>query len=70
MRGAIATSGAAGSVAILLIWVYYSAQILFLGAEFAHVFSQSHGSKVGTGKAAPHREPEQVAPSTWLPQRS
>src|SRR5215472_12743522 len=32
--------GAAGSVAIVLIWVYYSAQILFFGAEFTQVFAR------------------------------
>jgi membrane protein len=33
------TYGAAGSVAVLLFWVYYSAQILFLGAEFTRVYT-------------------------------
>jgi len=32
--------GAAGSLVIVLVWVYYSAQILFLGAEFAHVYAR------------------------------
>jgi membrane protein len=32
--------GAAGSLVIVLVWVYYSAQILFLGAEFTQVWSQ------------------------------
>lgn len=31
--------GAAGSMAVLLFWVYYSAQILFLGAEFTRVYT-------------------------------
>jgi len=34
------TFGAAGSLAILLIWIYYSAQILFLGAEFTQVYTK------------------------------
>lgn len=34
------TYGAAGSLAILLLWVYYSAQIFFLGAEFTQVYGQ------------------------------
>jgi membrane protein len=38
--------GAAGSLVIVLIWVYYSAQILFLGAEFTQVYSQRHGERV------------------------
>jgi membrane protein len=33
------TYGAAGSLAVLLLWVYYSAQILFLGAEFTRVYT-------------------------------
>lgn len=37
--------GAAGSLVILLLWVYYSAQILFFGAEFTQVYSKYHGSR-------------------------
>ncbi|AFY68675.1 ribonuclease BN [Thalassoporum mexicanum PCC 7367] len=36
--------GAAGSLAVVLVWVYYSAQILFLGAEFTKVFAWRWGS--------------------------
>lgn len=36
--------GAAGSLAALLVWVYYSAQIFFLGAEFTREFSLAFGS--------------------------
>jgi len=32
--------GAAGSLVLLLLWVYYSAQILFLGAEFTRVYAE------------------------------
>lgn len=46
--GAVNTSfGAAGSLAVLLIWVYYSAQIFFLGAEFTREFAISFGSLRG-----------------------
>jgi len=38
--------GAAGSLAILLIWIYYSAQILFFGAEFTQVYANLFGSKI------------------------
>jgi len=38
------TYGAAGSVAVLLLWTYYSAQILFLGAEFTKVVAFRPGS--------------------------
>ena len=40
------TFGAAGSLAILLVWVYYSAQILFFGAEFTQVYANRYGSKI------------------------
>lgn len=37
--------GAAGSLVILLLWVYYSAQIFFLGAEFTYVYSRTYGAR-------------------------
>ncbi|HYO76261.1 MAG TPA: YihY/virulence factor BrkB family protein [Thermoanaerobaculia bacterium] len=39
--------GAAGSLVILLVWVYWSAQILFLGAEFTQVYARTFGSLNG-----------------------
>ena len=38
--------GAAGSLVVLLMWVYYSAQIFLLGAEFTRAFAYSRGSHV------------------------
>jgi len=38
--------GAAGSVVVILVWVYYSAQVFLLGAEFTWVFAHRHGSRV------------------------
>jgi membrane protein len=38
--------GAAGSLVILMIWVYYSAQIVFLGAEFTQVYANMYGSRI------------------------
>jgi membrane protein len=38
--------GAAGSLVILLLWVYYSAQIIFLGAEFTQVYARKYGSEI------------------------
>jgi membrane protein len=44
-RSAAASAyGAAGSLVILLLWVYYSAQILFLGAEFTQVYARRYGT--------------------------
>jgi membrane protein len=36
--------GAAGSLVVILVWVYYSAQLFFLGAEFTKVYAQTRGS--------------------------
>jgi len=38
--------GAAGSIIIILIWVYYSAIILYFGAEFTKVYSKAYGKKI------------------------
>lgn len=40
------TYGAAGSLVTVLLWVYYSAQILFLGAEFTQVYAKRYGSRL------------------------
>lgn len=42
--GAASSFGAAGSLIALLLWVYYSAQIFFLGAEFARQYALQLGS--------------------------
>ena len=44
--------GAAGSLALILIWVYYAAQIFFLGAEFVRARAQSFGQEVQPAKHA------------------
>ncbi|HRW04892.1 MAG TPA: YihY/virulence factor BrkB family protein [Caldilineaceae bacterium] len=41
------TYGAAGSLAILLVWTYYSAQVFFLGAEFTQVYARTYGTRWG-----------------------
>lgn len=38
--------GAAGSLAILLVWIYYSGLILFFGAEFTQVYARRYGSRI------------------------
>lgn len=40
------TYGAAGSMIVLLVWVYYAAQIVFLGAEFTQVYANKYGSRI------------------------
>ncbi len=38
--------GAAGSLVVLIVWVYYSSQIFLLGAEFTWVYARRHGSRI------------------------
>ena len=55
--------GAASSVVVLLIWVYYSAQIFLIGAEFTWVFAHRFGSKKDEKRElnAPAPEPRRSA---------
>lgn len=46
------TYGAAGSLVIILAWVYYAAQILFFGAEFTQVYARKYGSQIVPDKYA------------------
>jgi membrane protein len=40
--------GAAASLVVLLVWMYYSAQIFLLGAEFTWLYAHSRGSRGGS----------------------
>ena len=42
--------GAAGSIVIVLVWVYYSAQVFLMGAEFTWVYARTFGSMKGHGQ--------------------
>src|SRR5207247_1868576 len=44
--------GAASSLVVLPLWVYYSAQIFLVGAEFTWLYAQRHGSMAGRAEAA------------------
>jgi membrane protein len=44
--GLASSYGAAGSLIVLLVWVYYSAQIVFFGAEFTKAYAKKFGSHV------------------------
>ncbi|BAZ30200.1 putative ribonuclease BN [Cylindrospermum sp. NIES-4074] len=46
--------GAAGSLVVILAWIYYAAQILFFGAEFTQVYARRYGTRiVPTHRAMP-----------------
>ena len=46
-HSALASSyGVAGSFVVLLVWVYYAAQIFFFGAEFTQVYANRYGSRI------------------------
>ena len=46
------TYGAAGSVVVILVWVYYSAQIILLGAEFTRAYVDEFGGRPATEEYA------------------
>ncbi|HIK30247.1 MAG TPA: YihY/virulence factor BrkB family protein [Oscillatoriales cyanobacterium M59_W2019_021] len=54
--------GAAGSLVIILAWVYYSAQILLFGAEFTQVFARHYGSQIVPDRYA-ERLPAKTRPN-------
>jgi membrane protein len=43
-QGLESTYGAAASIVVVLIWVYYSAQLVLFGAEFTRVYAERYGS--------------------------
>ena len=45
--GVASSFGAAGSLVVLLVWVYYSAQVFLMGAEFTWVYARTYGSMKG-----------------------
>jgi membrane protein len=68
-KSAVASSfGAAGSLVIVFVWVYYSAQIFLMGAEFTWVYARTFGSmreeQAGASDSAPMAAaPAQIAPA-------
>jgi membrane protein len=46
------TYGAAGSMVVLLLWVYYSSMILYFGAEFTKAYAADFGSRITTNQYA------------------
>lgn len=48
-----AAFGTAASIIVVLLWVYYSAQLLFFGAELTQVYARNHGSLSPSDTAFP-----------------
>ena len=46
--------GAAGSIIIILVWVYYTSAILYFGAEFTQVYAECYGGKIRPASYAVH----------------
>jgi len=54
-KGDVGSSfGAFGSIVIVMVWVYYSAQIFLLGAEFTWVYAHARGSRRGEQPQKPN----------------
>lgn len=58
--GAGSTFGAAGSLIIILLWVYYTAAILYIGAEFTQVFAEYKGHHIQPAEYAVHVEQKEI----------
>jgi membrane protein len=54
------TYGAAGSLIVILLWIYYSAVILYIGAEFTQVYTEAHGGVIRPASYAVHVEQKEV----------
>ena len=63
--GIASTYGAAGSMMILLLWVYYSCQILLYGAEFTRVWAARHGARPKPESFAV-KDPDAINPKSAL----
>ncbi|HYQ16300.1 MAG TPA: YihY/virulence factor BrkB family protein [Polyangiaceae bacterium] len=68
-KAAVGSSyGAAGSIIALVVWVYYAAQILFLGAEFTQVQARRRGREIRPSKGAVRLiKSEAAAPDATAP---
>lgn len=58
--GTGSTFGAAGSLIVILVWVYYTAAILYMGAEFTQVFAEYKGHLIQPADFAVHVEQKEV----------
>jgi len=58
------TYGAAGSLIVILLWVYYSALILYFGAEFSKVYAYTYGNKITPNSYAVYVEQKEIEKET------
>ena len=56
MSASSSTYGAAGSLMALLLWVYYTAVILYFGAEFTKAYADFYGKRIQPADFAVHVE--------------
>lgn len=54
------TYGAAGSIIVILLWIYYSAVILYIGAEFTQVYTEAFGGSIEPAEYAVHVQQKEV----------
>jgi membrane protein len=53
-QGLESTYGAAASIVVVLIWIYYSAQLVLMGAEFTQVYARRYGSRRNRASSDAH----------------
>jgi membrane protein len=54
------TYGAAGSLIVILVWIYYTSAILYIGAEFTQVYAEAIGSRIEPAEYAVHVQQTEV----------
>lgn len=54
------TYGAAGSIILILLWIYYTSAILYIGAEFTQVYAEANGSVIEPAEYAVHIEQKEI----------
>ena len=57
------TYGAAGSIIVVLLWVYYTAAILYIGASFTRAYTESRGRHIAPAEFAVHVEERETEKS-------
>jgi membrane protein len=59
-QGLESTFGAAASVVVVLIWIYYTAQLVLMGAEFTNVYARRYGSRRHMARHASGRQSSDI----------